>query len=92
MSKLNKSFIEATSEAMADENLQEIVGENFPKIETVVKAAVGINDTDALAKIIVTLIPGLDIVGYMSIKRALDNPITRVLCLRNSATAEEDEQ
>lgn len=92
MAKLSRSFIEATSEAMADENLQRMVGENFPKVEAVVKAAVGINDTDAIAKIILTLIPGLDTIGYKSIKRALDNPITMVLCLKNSTEGEEDEQ
>lgn len=89
MSKLSKNFIEATGSALEDETLQEIVGEKFPKFEMVVKAAIGINDPDILTKVILTLIPGLNIPGYMAVKHALDNPITKIMALRNTASEED---
>lgn len=92
MAKLSKNFIESIGDALADEKLQEIVGEKFPKFETVVKAAIGINDPDILAKVIMTLIPGLDIPGYIAVKRALDNPITKVMAFRNTTEEETDDQ
>ena len=85
MAKLSNVFIESTAKAFADETLQKIAGENFPKIQAVVKAAIGINDTDALSKIIVTLLTGLDIQGYMAVRHAINNPVLMKTALVNSA-------
>lgn len=91
MSKLSKTFVQSTAEALADPTLQEMVGENFPKVNAVVKAAIGINDTDALVKIIMTLIPGLELPGLAAVKHAVSNPMTTVIVMRNTYNSENDE-
>ena len=92
MSKLSKSFVRSTGEILQDEGLKVMVGETFPQFEAVVKAAVGINDVGILAKIIMTLILGLDVPGYMSVRDALNESITKVIVARNSAEIDGDDQ
>ena len=92
MSKLSKSFVQSTGEILQDEGLKAMVGETFPQFEVVVKAAIGINDVGTLTKIIMTLIPGLDIPGYMAIRHALDESMTKVIVTRNTAEIDADDQ
>jgi hypothetical protein len=92
MSKLSKSFVQSTGEILQEEDLKVMVGETFPQFEAVVKAAIGINDVGTLTKIIMTLIPGLDIPGYMAIRDALSEPMTKIIIARNSAEISADEQ
>lgn len=92
MSKLSKFFVQSTGEILQDEDFKVMVGETFPQLEMVVKAAIGINDMSTLTKIIMTLIPGLDVPGYMAIRHALDEPMTKVIVARNSAEIDADDQ
>lgn len=92
MSKLSKSFVHSTGKILQDEGIKVMVGETFPQFEAVVKAAVGINDVGILTEIIMVLIPGLDVRGYIAIRRALDEPITKAIVTRNSAEIDADDQ
>lgn len=92
MSRLSKTFVKSVAEAMSDLSIQEMVGENFPKVDAVIKAAVGINDTSALVKIIMTLIPGLELAGLAAVRKAIDNPLTTVIVMNNTYSSEEEDK
>ena len=92
MSKLSRSFVQSTGEILQDESLKVMIGEAFPQFEAVVKAAIGINDVETLTKIIITLITGLDVPGYLAIRDALNEPMTKVVVARNSVEIDADDQ
>ena len=84
MSKLSNSFIKTISALFSDERAKEMLGESYSDVKAVVEAAVGTNDTNALTKIILTLIPGITILDLKLIKDAVNNPTTLVICTRNT--------
>lgn len=85
---LSESFVRNTDKALKNEELKEIVGEeNFSKFETIVKAAIGVNDSKFLGQIITVLAMGLTIDIVEEIKEQFENPKFQAIILANSLEA-----
>lgn len=88
MAKIRKETLASIDAFLKDDICKEKLGENYENVVTIVKAALSLNDTGIIFKIVGTLIAAFSIHDLNNLVKILNDPDTIRMCLDNSLNQE----